>query len=472
MVHAPVRNLPRIVAFNAAAARRGVTVGMPLAEAEALLEGNPLIAPCDAAADRAQLRKLAVLCDRFGPITGLEDGESPESLLIDVTGCGPFFGGELELARQAMHLLAERRYFARAGLAETVGLAWAASRTLRRERMTLVAAHESEAWFSSRPIAALRLDRATISLLGGLGLRTVGDVLQLPRTELPSRFGPLLLRRIDQALGRLAEPIEPVRPAVPLMTQWRAETPLTDRTTLAVVLARLIAEIVKRLPLWEGIMSLACGFNAAAPVVVGAALPARSAERLMALVTLALDRQPPPYEVEQIVIVADTVRLPPPDRTDLFGDRTSVEQDRLFSRLIERLSGRLGPDAVSRPMLAGDHLPEHAVQAVPITVATPPSTIERRTVEAIATRPILLRPEPEPVSVLSVHPDGPPFRLTRGKRMNTLVLAFGPERFETAWADAPEARRDYWRVETDEAERLWLFRCRRSGAWFLHGLFG
>jgi protein ImuB len=76
------------------------------------------------------------------------------------------------------------------------------------------------------------------------------------------------------------------------------------------------------------------------------------------------------------------------------------------------------------------------------------------------------------VSVLSIHPDGPPFRLTRGHRTNALVLALGPERFETGWTDAPEARRDYWRVETDEAERLWLFRCRRTGDWFLHGLFG
>jgi protein ImuB len=62
--------------------------------------------------------------------------------------------------------------------------------------------------------------------------------------------------------------------------------------------------------------------------------------------------------------------------------------------------------------------------------------------------------------------------MLRGSRLVVLVAAIGPERIEAGWEDAPEARRDYWRVETDDAERLWLFRCRRSGRWFLHGLFG
>lgn len=469
-VHAPIRNLPRVAALNSEASKSGVTVGMPLAEAESLLTGEPLLAPLDAAADLAELRRLAALSGRFGPMSGIEEGDSPSSILIDVTGCGPFFGGEANLAREALRFLKEQAYAARVGLASTVGLAWAASRTIGRERLTLVPPGEEQHWLGPRPVTALRLDAATLVLLDGLGLRTVGDVLRLPRAELPSRFGPLLLRRIDQALGLLPEPIEPVRPAVPLAVRWSTETPLTNRSGVAHMLTRLVGRLVERLPVWEGVSALSCRFNEARPLVVGAASPARSVERLMTLVSLALDREPPPREVSRIIVTAETVRLPSPDRTNLFGDRTAAEQERSFRRLVERLAGRLGEDAVSRPTTTDDPLPERAVRSLPVTQKDrqqPP-----KHVTAAASRPILLLPEPEPVEVLAVFPDGPPHRLTRRGRSQMLVLALGPERFETGWANAPEARRDYWRVETDDAERLWLYRCRRTGGWFLHGLFG
>jgi protein ImuB len=108
-----------------------------------------------------------------------------------------------------------------------------------------------------------------------------------------------------------------------------------------------------------------------------------------------------------------------------------------------------------------------ASDALPKIAAAEPANVS-----TVATRPILLLPEPERVEVVAVHPDGPPHRITLRGQTRSLVVALGPERFETAWNDGPEARRDYWRVETDDAQRLWLYRCRRGGGWFLHGMFG
>lgn len=445
-------------------------MGMPLAEADSLLSGEALLAPLDTAADLAELRRLAVLCGRFGPISGVEESETPCSLLIDVTGCGAFFGGEANLARQALQALRDEGYLARAGLASTVGLAWGASRTAGRERMTLVPPEEERRWFGQRSVDVLRLESATRDLLKGLGLHTVGHVLRLPRAELPSRFGPNLLRRIDQALGLLPEPVEPVRPAVPLAVRWSTETPLSNRTGLILVLSRLVRRLVERLPVWEGITLIRCCFNQAKPLIVGVASPARSVERLMGLISLALDREPPPREVNCVIVAAETTRLPSPDRTTLFGDRTAAEQERNFCRLVERLAGRLGEGAVVRSSLSGDPLPERSVRSLSETKTAAQTPTQALT--AVASRPILLLSEPERVEVLAVFPDGPPRQLTWRKQSQLLVLALGPERFETGWASAPEARRDYWRVETEEAKRLWIYRCRRTGHWFLHGLFG
>lgn len=478
ILHASIRNARRVVSLTSGAARHGVRLEMPLAEAESLLaECDPLLGELDAPADCEELKRLAVLAGQFGPVTGIEEGESPESLFIDVTGCAVHFGGEWELASQAMRFLSEQGYAARAGLADTIGLAWAACRCPTRERIVLVSSGNGEHWLSERPIRDLRLDLATRERLGRLGLRTVGDVSRLPRTELPVRFGALLLQRLDQALGITEESIIPIRPAEPLRLRWSTEIPLTDSMAVLIILGRLIEQLLHRLPRWEGVTGLVGQFDANASLRVGVASPTRSAERLMALFRLVLEREPPPREVSHVDLLAETVRMPVPERLSLFDDRSDAERENSFRRLVERLGNRLGAESVARPLATRDPLPERAFCFHPATV--PPkggagSQPVERAPESVAacTRPILLLPEPKQVDVLALYPDGPPRQITLRGRAWPLVLALGPERLETSWARHTEARRDYWRVETEEGERLWLFRCRRSGGWFLHGLFG
>ena len=50
---------------------------------------------------------------------------------------------------------------------------------------------------------ALRLPVDVVEGLYGLGLRHVGDLLNVPRAPLTARFGDVITRRLDQALGGL-----------------------------------------------------------------------------------------------------------------------------------------------------------------------------------------------------------------------------------------------------------------------------
>ncbi len=54
------------------------------------------------------------------------------------------------------------------------------------------------------PLAALRLEPETVAALGRVGLKRIGDIVDLPRAPLVARFGSDLLTRLDHALG-LAE---------------------------------------------------------------------------------------------------------------------------------------------------------------------------------------------------------------------------------------------------------------------------
>ena len=48
---------------------------------------------------------------------------------------------------------------------------------------------------------------------------------------------------------------------------------------------------------------------------------------------------------------------------------------------------------------------------------------------------------------------------------------WGPERIETAWWRGATLRRDYWRVETERGQWLWVFYDLRQQVWFLQGAF-
>ena len=46
---------------------------------------------------------------------------------------------------------------------------------------------------------------------------------------------------------------------------------------------------------------------------------------------------------------------------------------------------------------------------------------------------------------------------------------WGPERIETGWWRGASVRRDYYRVQTEESLRFWLFRNLADDRWYLHG---
>ena len=138
--------------------------------------------------------------------------------------------------------------------------------------------------------------------------------------------------------------------------------------------------------------------------------------------------------------------------------------------LVDRLAARLGPRAVSRPLLMESHWPERAVRFVP--------PLERAVNAPLrAERPVRFLRRPEPVDAVAPVPDDPPLMFRWRKIMHRVRRADGPERIAGEWwRDASEPR-DYYRVEDHDGRRFWLYRDGlhrpdRPARWFLHGVFG
>ena len=99
---------------------------MSLAEAQALAR-DLKVAVYESAADRQALVKLAEACERFSPRVALEEGDEPESLLLDISNLEHLCGDEAKLVGQVEKFFTRRGYHVLLAVAETVGAAWAAA---------------------------------------------------------------------------------------------------------------------------------------------------------------------------------------------------------------------------------------------------------------------------------------------------------------------------------------------------------
>ncbi len=148
--------------------------------------------------------------------------------------------------------------------------------------------------------------------------------------------------------------------------------------------------------------------------------------------------------------------------------------------LVDRLSNRLGANAVVRPWLLAGAQPEFACHYRPLASLAArragktkrgrrPSLVDSPKIPG--DRPLLLEPRPLRLSAVSVAPEGPPAQFRAAGRTEQVVRAWGPERIETSWWRTRCVRRDYYQVETAGGARFWLFRELNTGSWYLHGSF-
>lgn len=79
---------------------------------------------------------------------------------------------------------------------------------------------------------------------------------------------------------------------------------------------------------------------------------------------------------------------------------------------------------------------------------------------------------PEPIDAWGTHP---PARFKWRRMPLTTVHATGPERIAPEWwlddDNWHSGLRDYWKVETREGRRLWLFHTPQDPGWFVQGEF-
>ncbi|MGH7246854.1 MAG: Y-family DNA polymerase, partial [Pseudomonadota bacterium] len=203
---------PRVAALNEAAEAAGLAVDEPLADARAKA-GFLQARTVDMAADEAALRRLTLWATRYTPTASPFDEENgADGFFLDIEGAAHLLGGEERLlADLAVRLEKNFGLQARLAVAATPGASWALSHFAAAPSAILPSGEEAAA-LSSLPIEALRLSQQTCTALRRLGFKSIGALLDKPRAPFAARFPAELLRRLDQALGRIDEPLVPIVP--------------------------------------------------------------------------------------------------------------------------------------------------------------------------------------------------------------------------------------------------------------------
>ena len=479
---ASIKSAQRIAAMTDGAARLGLKVGMPLADARAMYPSLPVVDD-DPEADRRFLEAIADWCDRYTPLVGLDP---PDGLLLDVIGCAHLFGGETALARDLVTRLAGQGLRARVAIADTGGCAWAVA---RYGKPGIVPRGETEAATLPLPIAALRVDADTVADLKTSGLISVADLAARPRAPFAARFGKQLLLRLDQALGRVDEPISPRLPVPAALAEQRFPDPIArEADVLGTIenLGRQLFTVLDRRGEGGRLFQVAL-FRADGTLhrlEIGTGSPLRDPPRIRKLFEERLavlgDACDPGFGYDMVRLSALVTERIDPAQTGLARNDHADE----LAHLIDRLGARFGLRRVSRLVPQDTHIPEYAVMNVPAhaTHRIPaPSPVEQDTL--MAARPLRLLARPEPVDAIAQVPDGPPVQFSWRRVTHQVAQAEGPERIAMEWwrdDRGNKLTRDYFRVESEAGARMWLYREGLYGRelkppelprWYLHGLF-
>ena len=489
IVVAKENNALLIYSLDDAAARYGLTIGLPLANARAICP-HVQVYDADPAADAKTLGDIADWCDRFTPLVALD---APHGLFLDITGCAHLFGGEAAILQLLCDALSLRGFAVSAAIASTSVCA----RTMNRHvHGRIVPDGEEAAAVCPLPVFTLGAADAITSGLRRAGLKTIGDVASRARHEISARFGAAFTTRLEQALGQGDAPISPRKPLPDYIVEQRFAEPVSTEGVISATLSRLAATLVASMEKQgKGARQLEASFfrtdGAVRTLVVvtgqavtkAAIIDRLFRERLEAL----SDPLDPGFGFDLVRLAAGRTEIVVQQQRDL--DHHVHDNDELAA-LIDRIAARIGGKRVVVHLPQDTHIPEHAALAASAQHHLTAATVAEWPARAVGEpplRPLRLFDKPEPIKVpLAMVPDGPPHQFTWRRALRAVVRVEGPERIAMEWwkQDGKQLTRDYFRIEDAEGLRFWIYRDGLYESelrdeegkpvpanWFVHGLF-
>lgn len=417
------------------------------------------------------LKKMAAFCIRFTPVVCV-DGE--DGILLDSTGCSHLWRGDDNYLSNIKNRFCEKGFTCKLAIADTIGAAWGYAR--HGKSISIIPAGKTEEAVKSLPLHALRLDVLPLQRLNVLGLNSVKDLMQMPASALRRRFGPIVLKRINQALGFEEEFIQGVESPPEFCEHLPLPTPILTRSGVDAALDCMANSLAKQLQkqgkgLGTAILHSYKTDSTVQTLQITTRLPSSDASHILKLFALKIETLKPEPGIELFILEARQVAVLKPQQDVLWQQSGGLYHPDV-SMLLDKISARLGEQAISRYLPDEHWWPERSFRK-----AKSISEHSSSPWQALKPRPIQLLDHPQKIEVTAPIPDYPPMNFRYKGKLHKVIAADGPERIEPEWWISEGEHRDYYTVEDENGCRFWIFRLGHYNEhfkvhWFLHGFFG
>ncbi|MEP3479668.1 MAG: hypothetical protein ABJZ55_10505 [Fuerstiella sp.] len=527
------RSSPVVVASTAIVSENGVRPGLTLVEARSLESetgaskpftkrhksrspkkpiGPTDFVPWNPDVQRQALKDIAEKLRQFAPLIAVDTTAIPDCLLLDVTGCGPLFGGEVPLAERLLKVTSAANLDARLAISESVAAAWAfthpsghllheaAAAKHRRQvapgaadwdlPLIVIPQGQAETWLAELPITSGRLPMDDIQLLKRLGIVTLKQLCHLPQDDLPSRISEEGRLKVRQLRGLDDELLDALPEANPVQSIWVSEFGVKGKEHIKLVFQVLVEDVVKQLLVRNiGAIKATCDLKTEAgeilTVEANVVRPVQTERDLLELLNLKLETIRLRDTVMTAKMVLATAPLMVRRQQDLFHSEQQIHPEEELTTMINRLSSRLSANAVLTAQKTSSSAPEQAIQLDPIVnpedkirtgrtaASIPQRLVDPESVspasQQTTSMPIRLLPYAVPIASKTEHPLKHGFSWDGNRYV--VLSAVGPDRIQSRWWDEEAVHRDYYRVTTTTGPVLWIFQSLTNRLWYLHGVF-
>ncbi len=431
------------------------------------------------------VRRLLELLWRFSPEVE-PSADEPGVFWVNATGLGRI---EESLADWSRRLRAELEHD---GFTSRVAVGFRRFATYATARVTRDIKVFDNPEEERRAALGVRLDRLHIDprlreALAKLDIHTVERLAELPPDGLGKRFGAAAVDFYKEASGRTCRPLVPAPPPVPVQTVAEFEYPEVDSSRLLFYMKRLLPPLFEQLATWhQGLTELVIDMELDdRRRVVKNVRPADATldvAVVLDLVRLRLGTADLTAGVAEMTVTAHGKRVDD-GQLSLFWNqpkRDVVAADRALARL----RAEFGREAVVWAKPRDAHLPEASFTWEPLAktklpremapggvspVGASPSGASRAIASrAVASRPLVRRVFDKAVQLPARERHEPDGWLIRGLEQGPAVRLRGPYVVSGGWW-VREVHREYYFVETQRGDVLWIYYDRERRRWMLQG---
>lgn len=474
-------------AYVAVASKRarkmGIRSGMSLPQARAILPrliARSRDSECESAAQEALLEVAESLSPR---VEDAEDG----MVFLDLEGLERIYPERSDGSSWEDRFVSDAfRQADAAGLPIWIGIASSklAARVAAESPHTpvIVPAGAEPRFLAQLPLERLDPELEVVTTLTRWGLKSIGDLANLPEAEVATRLGEAGRRLHMAARGIDSRPIIPHVPPPQFREGTELEWPLVAIEPFLFVARAAIERLCQRMER----LGYACrrleiamrlepdGHHHRA---IDLPAPTRDVKTLLTLLKLDVESAPPGAPIAAFTLIANPDQ-PRRAQMSLFGP-LEISPDRLATT-IARLAALVGEDRVGSPRMVNSHTP--SAVAVERFDPPPPPKMKR---DPSPNRGLLairaLRP-PMELEVIIEEKAGPqselrPTRVRALEPKKTIPLdglvriASGPWTLEETWWDEFPVSREYWDLELARGGIYRVYRDTNSGRWFADAVY-